>query len=262
MKLCRYRRGDGARVGIVEGDDVYDAGDSLFDLDRGEHVGPWDAVPLLAPVLRPSKIVGIGLNYRDHAAETGAALPEQPLLFAMWANAVVGPGEPIRLPPAGVSTFVDYEAELGVVIGTRASGVAATRALDHVLGYTCLNDVSARDRQRREPQWIRGKSLDTFCPIGPWITTADELPDPQALAIKLHLNGETMQDSSTAEMVFGVAELIAFVSEAITLEPGDVIATGTPPGVGASRRPPVSLKAGDTVVVEIEGIGLLTNPVV
>ncbi len=247
---------------MVERDDVRDAGSSLFDLDVGDVEGRWDELTLLAPVARPQKIVGIGLNYRDHAAETGAALPPQPLLFAKWANTVAGPGEPIVLPVPTVSSAVDYEAELGVVIGTRAAGVPVSRALDHVLGYTCLNDVSARDRQRAEPQWIRGKSLDTFCPLGPWITTADEIPDPQSLGIRLFLNGDTMQDSTTAQMVFGVAELIAFISEAITLEPGDIIATGTPPGVGAARTPPVFLKDGDNVTVEIDSIGRLTNPVV
>jgi 2-keto-4-pentenoate hydratase/2-oxohepta-3-ene-1,7-dioic acid hydratase in catechol pathway len=212
-----------------------------------------------APIERPGKIVCVGLNYRDHAAESNLPLPERPLLFAKWQTSLTGPGDPIVLPP--VSNQVDYEAELGVVIGTRARGVSVDDALGVVAGYICVNDVSARDIQMSDGQWTRAKSFDTFCPVGPAIVPAAEIPDPQALAIRCLLNGELMQDSSTAEMVFSVAEIIAFVSEAITLEPGDLIATGTPAGVGMARNPQVFLADGDVVTVEIDGVGTLTNPV-
>jgi 2-keto-4-pentenoate hydratase/2-oxohepta-3-ene-1,7-dioic acid hydratase in catechol pathway len=211
------------------------------------------------PIERPSKIVCVGLNYRDHAEEQGVALPDAPLLFAKWPNALIGPGEPIVLPAA--AREVDYEAELGVVIGTAAKGVDAADALDHVRGYLPLNDVSARDLQFADKQWTRGKSPDTFCPIGPRLVPREEVEDPQALAIRCRVNGETLQDSSTSLMIFSVAEIIAYVSEVITLEPGDLIATGTPAGVGVFRDPKVLLKDGDEVTVEIESLGALTNPV-
>jgi 2-keto-4-pentenoate hydratase/2-oxohepta-3-ene-1,7-dioic acid hydratase in catechol pathway len=211
------------------------------------------------PIDRPSKIVCVGLNYRDHAEEQGAPLPERPILFAKWPNTLAGPGDPIVVP--SISTKVDYEAELGVVIGSRVRGVSRENALEAVRGYLCLNDVSARDLQFADGQWTRGKSPDTFCPVGPELVPAVDVPDPQALAIKAILNGEVMQDSSTANMVFGVAEVIEFISQAITLEPGDLIATGTPAGVGAFRDPPVFMQPGDEVTIEIEGLGALTNPV-
>lgn len=214
----------------------------------------------LLPIARPGKIVCVGLNYRDHATESELELPQRPLLFAKWQTSLIGPGEPIVLPPA--SKEVDFEAELGVVIGERARGVTVDQALDHVAGYICVNDVSARDVQMGDGQWTRGKSFDTFCPVGPAMVPAAAIPDPQDLAIRCLVNGEALQDSSTAEMVFGVAEVIAFVSEAVTLEPGDLIATGTPAGVGFARKPPVFLADGDDVVVEIEAIGTLTNPVI
>jgi 2-keto-4-pentenoate hydratase/2-oxohepta-3-ene-1,7-dioic acid hydratase in catechol pathway len=210
------------------------------------------------PIARPGKIVCVGLNYRDHAEESGMALPERPLLFAKWPSSLVGPGEPIVIPEQAKE--VDYEAELGVVIGTRASRVSAADALDHVAGYLCANEVSARDVQFADGQWTRGKSFDTFGPVGP-LVPRDEVPDPQALRIRCLLNGEVVQDSSTAQMVFTVAEVIAFVSDGITLEPGDLILTGTPAGVGLGRKPPVYLADGDEVTVEIERIGSLTNPV-
>jgi 2,4-diketo-3-deoxy-L-fuconate hydrolase len=211
------------------------------------------------PIDRPSKIVCVGLNYRDHAEEQGAPLPERPILFAKWPNTLAGPGDPIVVP--SISTKVDYEAELGVVIGSRVRGVSKENALEAVRGYLCLNDVSARDLQFADGQWTRGKSPDTFCPVGPELIPASEVSDPQALAIKAILNGEVMQDSSTANMVFGVAEVIEFISQAITLEPGDLIATGTPAGVGAFRDPAVFMQPGDEVTIEIEGLGALTNPV-
>ena len=211
------------------------------------------------PIERPGKIVCVGLNYRDHAEEQGTELPPAPLLFAKWPNALIGPGEAIVLPR--VSKRVDYEAELGVVIGERIRGVSKEHALDAVRGYICLNDVSARDLQFSDGQWTRGKSADTFCPVGPRLVPAAEVPDPQALGIRCVLNGETMQDSTTANMIFGVAEIIAYASATMTFEPGDLIATGTPAGVGVFRDPPVLLKDGDEVTIEIDGLGSLTNPV-
>jgi 5-carboxymethyl-2-hydroxymuconate isomerase len=212
------------------------------------------------PIDRPSKIVCVGMNYRDHAAEAGLEVPAQPVLFAKWPNGLVGPGEPIVLPN-GVER-VDYEAELGVVVGRRARNVSEADALDHVGGYLCLNDVSERRLQFQDGQWTRGKSLDTFCPVGPRLVSPDEVGDPQSLRIRALVNGEALQDSSTAEMVFGVAEIVAYTSRWLTLEPGDLIATGTPAGVGFTREPPVYLTPGDTVTIEIERIGELTNPVV
>jgi 2-keto-4-pentenoate hydratase/2-oxohepta-3-ene-1,7-dioic acid hydratase in catechol pathway len=211
------------------------------------------------PIDRPSKIVCVGLNYRDHAEEQGTELPSAPLLFAKWPNALIGPGEPIVIPAA--SKRVDYEAELGVVIGSRARNVAEENALEAVRGYLCLNDVSARDLQFSDGQWTRGKSPDTFCPIGPELVPREQVPDPQALAIRCVVNGDVMQDSTTANMIFSVAEIIAYASATITFEPGDLIATGTPAGVGVFRDPPVLLRDGDEVTIEIERLGSLTNPV-
>ena len=208
---------------------------------------------------RPGKIICVGLNYKDHAAEQGTDLPTAPLLFAKWPNTLIGPGEPIVIPPEAEQ--VDYEAELGVVIGSRVRRASEAKALDAVRGYVCVNDVSARDLQFADGQWTRGKSPDTFCPVGPRLVPREEVPDPQALAIRCLVNGEVLQDSSTAQMVFSVAEIIAYVSRTITLEPGDLIATGTPAGVGVFRDPKVLLQDGDEVTVEVEGLGTLTNPV-
>jgi 2-keto-4-pentenoate hydratase/2-oxohepta-3-ene-1,7-dioic acid hydratase in catechol pathway len=210
------------------------------------------------PIDRPAKIVCVGLNYRRHAEEQGAEVPERPILFAKWPNALIGPGEPIVLP--GISSSIDYEAELGVVIGERTKGVSVEEALGVVRGYLCANDVSARDLQFGDRQFTRGKSLDTFCPVGELVPASD-VPDPQALRIRCLVNGEVLQDSSTADMIFSVAEVIAFVSQAITLEPGDLLLTGTPEGVGVFRDPQRFLADGDEVVVEIEGVGRLANPV-
>ena len=221
---------------------------------------PVEAGALTAP-LRPGKVVAIGLNYRDHARETGMALPERPLVFAKFPSSVIGPGEPIEIDPAA-SARVDWEVELAVVIGRRTRHVARDDALGAVFGYTAGNDVSARDVQFADGQWTRGKSFDSFCPLGPLVVTADELPDPQALDLETRVNGEPMQQSSTAEMVFGVAELIEFCSASFTLEPGDVILTGTPWGCGEFMDPPRSLHPGDEVVVSVAGIGSLANPVV
>jgi len=207
----------------------------------------------------PQKIVCVGLNYRDHAEEQGVELPERPLLFAKWPNTLIAAGEAIRIP--SISKNVDYEAELGVVIGRRASQVSVDDALDVVRGYVVANDVSGRDLQFSDGQWVRGKSLDTFLPVGE-LVPASEVPDPQSLPIRAILNGQTMQDSNTSNQIFGVAEVIAFVSQAITLEPGDLIITGTPAGVGAFRTPPVWLQPGDEITIEIDGLGRLANPVV
>ena len=213
----------------------------------------------MLPIERPQKIVCVGLNYSDHAEEQGADLPDRPLLFAKWPNTLIGPGDPIVVPD--ITERVDYEAELGVVIGTRAHGVSVEDALEAVSGFVCANDVTARDLQRSDGQWVRGKSLDTFCPVGPAVVPASDIADPQALGIRAILNGEVMQQSTTANMVFGVAEIVAFVSQAITLEPGDLILTGTPAGVGVFRDPRVFLQPGDEITIEIDGLGALTNPV-
>lgn len=258
MRIVSYLKDGERQYGIEQANGIRDAGRDLFALTEDGPIVDAASVHLLAPVV-PGKIIGIGLNYRDHAEESGAPIPEKPLVFAKFANAIAGPGDPILLPP--ITTQADYEAELGVVIGARAQQVSVDDALLHVLGYTCVNDVSARDLQFADGQWVRGKTLDTFCPVGPCIVTRDEISDSQALAIRCRVNGETLQDSTTAQMIFSVAQIIAFLSEAITLEPGDLIATGTPVGVGFARKPPIFLKDGDVVDVEVEGIGVLTNPV-
>jgi len=211
------------------------------------------------PIARPGKIVCVGLNYRDHAEEQGVELPAEPLLFAKWQNALIGPGEPIVIPP--IVTKADYEAELGVVIGARVRGVSKENALEAVRGYVCANDVSARDLQFGDGQWTRGKSPDTFCPVGP-LVPASEIPDPHNLRIRAIVSGEVLQDSTTANLIFGVDEVIAHVTKTMTLEPGDLILTGTPAGVGVFRDPQRLLQPGDEVTIEIERIGSLTNPVV
>ena len=221
---------------------------------------PVDSLQLTAPVPRPGKIICVGLNYRDHAKETGKPIPEEPVLFAKFANSVVPDGAEVPIPE--VTREVDWEAELGVVIGRTARRVSASDALDHVAGYTCMNDLSARDLQRRGGQWTRGKAIDGFLPMGPHLVTADEVADPQGLRISCSVNGDVVQDSSTAEMVFGVAELVSILSQTITLEPGDCIATGTPPGVGMAMSPPRFLGPGDDVVVEIQGVGRLETRMV
>jgi 2-keto-4-pentenoate hydratase/2-oxohepta-3-ene-1,7-dioic acid hydratase in catechol pathway len=210
---------------------------------------------------RPGKIVAIGLNYLDHVRESGVDPPERPLVFAKFPSSMIGPGDPIVVDET-VATRIDWEVELAVVIGKPTRHVEEADALDHVFGYTVANDVSARDVQFGDGQWVRGKSLDTFCPLGPVVVTRDEIPDPQILRLTTRVNGEKMQDSSTAEMIFSVAELLAFCSRSFTLEPGDVLLTGTPWGCGEFMNPPRSLKAGDVVEAEVEGIGVLRNPVI
>lgn len=223
---------------------------------------PASAVKLSAPIPDPPKVICIGLNYRDHAAESGAPIPKEPVLFSKFATAILGPGEAIRLP--SVSRQVDYEAELVLVVGKKGRHIRAADAMGHLAGCTIGHDVSARDWQLHKDgkQWLAGKTFDTFAPIGPDLVTLDELGDPQNLSIRLRLNGQTMQDSNTRQMIFGAAELIAYISQVVTLQPGDLIFTGTPPGVGVARKPPIFLKDGDVVEVEIEKLGVLRNPVV
>lgn len=221
-----------------------------------------DKVKLLAPIPDPQKIVCLGLNYRDHAAESGAPVPKEPVLFSKYATALIGHGQNIVLPP--VSKEVDYEAELVIVVGKRGRPKTADEAMPYVAGYTIGHDVSARDWQLKKDgkQWMVGKTFDTFAPVGPWLVTVDEVPDPANLPIRLKLNGQVMQNSNTKQMVFGVGATLAYLAQVFTLEPGDLIFTGTPPGVGFARKPPVFLKDGDVVEVEIEGLGVLRNPVV
>ena len=223
---------------------------------------PSASVKRLAPIPDPPKVICIGLNYRDHAAESGAPIPREPVVFSKFATAIIGPEEPIRLP--SVSKEVDYEAELVLVVGKKGRHLKAEAAHDHLAGFTVGHDVSARDWQLKKDgkQWLAGKTFDTFAPIGPVLVTADEVADPHNLGIRLRLNGKTMQDSNTAQMIFRAGDLLAYLSQIVTLEPGDLIFTGTPPGVGFVRKPPVFLKAGDVCEVEIDGLGVLRNPVV
>jgi 2-keto-4-pentenoate hydratase/2-oxohepta-3-ene-1,7-dioic acid hydratase in catechol pathway len=202
--------------------------------------------------------MAIGRNYADHAKESQSAIPERPMLFAKFPTTIIGPSDEVTWDP-GLSNKIDFEAELAVIIGKKARRVAEAEALDYVFGYTCANDVTARDLQRGDGQWVRGKSLDTFCPLGPWLVTADEVPDPQNLGIRCLVNGQTMQDSHTSQMIFGVAYLISYLSQAFTLLPGDILLTGTPDGVGAYREPPVFMQDGDVMAVEIDGVGWLAN---
>lgn len=215
-----------------------------------------------APILNPEKIICIGLNYLDHAKEAGMEPPKQPIFFSKYASSIVGPKAAVVMPPKDVTTQVDYEVELAVVIGRTAKDVTAEEAMDHVFGYTILNDVSARDLQFEDGQWVKGKALDTFAPMGPWIVTKDEIEDPHNLRLVLALNGQVMQDSSTSNLIFKIPQLIEYLSRLFTLAPGDIIATGTPPGVGMGQKPPRYLDPGDTMVAEIEGIGALENPVI
>jgi 2-keto-4-pentenoate hydratase/2-oxohepta-3-ene-1,7-dioic acid hydratase in catechol pathway len=260
VRLVSYEGG----FGRVEGDTVVPLGDDLVGWLGGGAVREGEALPLASlavgpPVPRPGKIVCVGRNYVEHAHERGFEAPPEPILFAKWANSVAGSGATVLVPRETVQP--DWEAELGAVIGSHCSHVPVDHALSHVAGYTCLNDLSARDLQNRVSQWTRGKAIDGFLPMGPWLVTADEVGDPQSLAIRCRLNGETVQDASTSLMIWSVAELVAFVSRTITLEPGDVIATGTPAGIGAARTPPLFLRDGDLVEVEIERIGVLRTTI-
>jgi acylpyruvate hydrolase len=226
----------------------------------GQAVVSLEAVEVGPPVPDPDKIICLGLNYADHAAETKAAIPDVPILFAKFRNSLVGPRSPIVLPR--VSTHIDYEAELAVIIGRTCNSVAESEALSYVAGYSIMDDVSARDLQMRTSQWTAGKALDTFAPMGPGIVSASEIPDPQNLMVTARVNGQVLQHASTKLMIFSVARTIAFISSIMTLVPGDIIATGTPAGVGFTRQPPIFLRDGDVVEIEIEKIGKIVNPVV
>ncbi|HEX4508831.1 MAG TPA: fumarylacetoacetate hydrolase family protein [Burkholderiaceae bacterium] len=271
MKLLRHGPRGHERPGLVDADgrlrdlsaqigDITPADLAHDRLGRLRHLDPY-ALPELPPGTRLGvpwhglgKFVCVGLNYRDHAAESNLALPTEPVLFLKAGSALTGPGDPIVLPRGSVKT--DWEVELGVVIGHRARYVEEAAALSHVAGYCVVHDVSERAYQlERGGTWDKGKGCDTFGPVGPWLVTADEVPDPQALRLTLHVNGERMQDGSTGDMVFGVAALVSYISRFMTLEPGDLIATGTPAGVGMGRKPQRFLKPGDGVRVAIEGLG-------
>lgn len=273
MRLVSYLDNGVETLGVVTGSTVVAARDAggpatMRDLlDGGQPAlealrsatgpgRPLDEVELLAPLPRPTNVICVGRNYAEHAEEEGKNAPEAPALFLKTTTSVVGPGADIRWDPAYTGQ-VDYEAELAVIIGSPARHVSPDRALEHVLGYTCLNDISARDLQFSDLQWSRGKSLDTFCPMGPELVT--ELADPQRLEIRCELNGEVVQRSNTALMYHSIAQVIAYCSRALTLQPGDVIATGTPGGVGIFRDPPRLLGDGDEVAVEVEGVGRLVN---
>ena len=221
---------------------------------------PLSSVRLRAPIPTPRKLICVGLNYRDHAEETGSEIPNVPTIFNKFATAVIGPGDEIVLPK--VSNSPDYEAEFAFVIGKGGRGIAADSWRDHIFGYTIVNDVSARDYQRATTQWLMGKTFDTFAPVGPWIVTADEIKDPHALDISMTINGEVLQSSNTSNLIFKIPDLVSYLSSVFTLEPGDIVSTGTPAGVGAARKPPRFLRAGDECVVKIAGIGELRNPVV
>jgi 2-keto-4-pentenoate hydratase/2-oxohepta-3-ene-1,7-dioic acid hydratase in catechol pathway len=263
MKIIRHLSATGPAYAMLQPDGS--AREITGEIYNGFRVGEKVVKPgkLLAPVV-PGNILCIGLNYKKHAAESNNPPPPYPVLFIKNTAALQNPGDPIELPVKLASKKVDYECELAVVIGKRCKNVSRANALDYVLGYTCGNDVSARDWQRDGggQQWCQGKSFDTFCPLGPVLVTRDEIPNPNALRIRTILNGDTMQDWNTNDMIFDVPALIEFLSSSKTLLPGTVIMTGTPHGVGFARNPPVWLKAGDTVTIDIEKIGALTNPVV
>ena len=257
---------DGDRIaplrldGIATVDDLIAAGPEAWKAARAGDGEPLQPGMLDAPLKAPSKVACVGLNYHDHCRETGMAAPERPLIFAKFPSSLIGPDAAIEWPD-GLTEQVDWEVELAVVMGRRIRHATDSEALDAIFGYTAANDVSARDLQFADQQWVRAKSIDSFCPLGPVIVTPDEFGDPQAKRLAARINGETMQDSTTAEMIFGVAEIVSFLSRACTLEPGDLILTGTPWGVGAFRNPPVFLKPGDTVEIEVEGVGVLANEV-
>lgn len=273
MKLVTYSQGDAApAVGVVEGNQILPltgfkdslaaiaaGAEAIASAPKGAPIA-LSAVKLLAPIPRPPKVICIGLNYRDHAIESNMPIPTIPVVFSKFSNTVISPGDKVVLPKN--SEKPDFEAELAFVIGKPGRHISPENALDHVFGYTIINDVSARDFQLQTSQWLVGKTFPTFCPMGPWIVTSDEIGDPHNLRIGLRIDGETVQDSNTKELIFKIPELVAHLSSIVDFEPGDVISTGTPPGVGMGRTPPRWLKAGETMTVFIENIGELTNPVV
>ena len=268
MRLVTFRPPQGSpQVGILSGGKIQPVGKDMLAVCAAGHAEPeggpsFDiaSVKLLAPIPRPPKFICVGLNYRDHAAEARMEVPSVPTIFNKFPSVVIGPGQPIVLPR--VSSKPDYEAEFAFVIGRGGRYISAARAMEHVFGYTIVNDVSARDFQNATSQWLMGKTFDTFAPMGPCIVTRDEITDPHALDISLEMGGEVLQKSNTSELIFKIPELIEYISQVVTLEPGDVVATGTPAGVGFSRKPPRWLKAGDETIVRIQGIGELRNPVV
>ena len=235
------------------------AASALSGLDVAGLSGGVEEPSFLAPVVGPGKVMAIGLNYADHMRETGVTPPANPILFTKYSTSVAGPYDDIVVDPE-LTKAADYEGELALIIGKRVKGIAEAEAMSAIFGYTVANDVSARDAQKVDGQLDRSKSFDTFCPIGPWITTADSVPDPQALAIRTTVNGEIRQDSSTKEMYFSIAHLIHFLARGMTMEPGDVMLTGTPHGVGFVMKPPRFLQAGDVVECEVEGLGKLARP--
>jgi 2-keto-4-pentenoate hydratase/2-oxohepta-3-ene-1,7-dioic acid hydratase in catechol pathway len=289
MKLVTYKpRGASAQVGVIVddavvnvpeasggvlpnhmisllelGDEGLELLEEIADTEIAQAIGvPLREVKLLPPVPDPSKVLAIGLNYLDHIRETNSKTPSIPIMFTKLTSSIIGPGDDIRWDP-NETAKVDWEVELAIVIGAHAYRVSEEEAFDYIAGYTVCNDVSARDLQgERGDQWIRGKSLDTFCPLGPVLVTRDEIDDPHNLTLRCLVNGQVMQDSNTRELLFKIPHLIAYLSRAFTLYPGDVIITGTPPGVGMGKKPPIFLKHGDVVTCEIEGIGELTNPCV
>jgi len=267
MKIAQYYQNGRVRLGLVREEglsplnfegDMIDFMVSSRSPEPSGGIIPLREVELAPPITRPSKIIALGLNYRDHAEEGKGKVPEVPLLFAKFPSSLIGHGADICWD-RNVTAKVDFEAELAVIIGKRARNFSEEDGIEAVFGYTCANDVSARDLQFGDGQWVRGKSLDTFCPIGPWIVTKEEMGDPHRQNIKCRVNNELMQDSNTGFMIFGVPTVVSFLSRHFTLLPGDIILTGTPSGVGVFRNPAVYLKDGDEVVVEIEGIGRLVN---
>jgi 2-keto-4-pentenoate hydratase/2-oxohepta-3-ene-1,7-dioic acid hydratase in catechol pathway len=267
MKISQYASEGRIRLGSIEGDRLTPLsfeGDMVDFISQGVDAAAegepllLHEIRLMPPVSRPSKIIAIGLNYKDHAEESKGRIPDNPLVFAKFPNSLIGHRETI-VWERNVTAKVDFEAELAVVLGKRVYNCPEEEALSAVFGYTCANDVSARDLQFGDGQWVRGKSLDTFCPLGPWIVTSDALPDPQDLKITCRLNGRTMQESHTGKMIFTVARLISFLSRHFTLFPGDLVLTGTPHGVGAFRKPPLYMRDGDVVEVAVEGVGSLIN---
>jgi acylpyruvate hydrolase len=269
MRLVTFQApGRAAEAGIVDGKNVIGLGkDMLAVISEGTpaaiHEGQvfaLSSVKLMAPVPRPPKLICVGLNYKDHAREAGLEIPKVPAIFSKFSNVVIGPDEPIVLPK--ISTRPDYEGEFAFIIGPGGRAIPKSRALEHVFGYTIVNDVSARDFQMAISQWLMGKTFDTFAPMGPWIVTRDEIADPHVLDLSTIINGEILQKSNTRELIFGVSELVEFISSVVTLEPGDVVSTGTPAGVGFARKPPRYLRPGDEVTVRVQGIGELRNPVI
>ncbi len=300
MRLATYRKGDGSSIAVVSEDAIVDIPTTYAGLPNSSRVAGLASLPsgmrrflelgepgleaarlvekamlqgsvvatplseaqLLAPIANPDKLFCLGLNYRDHAIESKIEIPTSPVIFSKMSNAIVGPGESVVLPRPEDSKEVDFEAEFVIVIGRKGRFIKPEEAMQYVAGYTMLNDVSARDVQFAESQWLRAKSFDTFAPMGPWITVRDDSVDPNNLDIKFYLNGELMQSSNTKHLIFDVAFIVEFLSRTFTLLPGDIISTGTPSGVGFARKPPVWLKAGDEMKVEISQLGSLINPVV